>query len=389
MKAIVVGAGVLGTSITYQLAKRGVDVTLLDKGIPGEAASAASFAWLNSNAKEIRAHHHLNVISIAEWALVAREVGNSAWLHRDGHLHVAGTAAEAEKLLARAELLESSGYAAIPVSPQDIPRLDPVIRVRDEYELGIFFPGEGHITVPLLIHDLLAAATGYGAAVRHSTKVAELLRDAESIKGVILEGGERIESDVVVVSAGAGIGGLLETQGVSVRTEGTPGVTVTTSPGTSKLTTVLHLQGLSVRPDTSGRVVVRSSAIDAEINRQTWTLPEPAVRKLFAQLGDGLTDVDPAAVRAERIRIAHRPYPFDGLPVVGSWDARPGLYVAIVPTGVTLGAVTGRLAAEEITTGKVPKLLECFRPNRDIGAPANKFDHFDPDAIEGEPAVSH
>jgi glycine/D-amino acid oxidase-like deaminating enzyme len=389
MKAIVVGAGVLGTSITYQLAKRGVDVTLLDKGIPGEAASAAGFAWLNSNTKDLRPYHQLSVISIAEWALVARELGNSSWLHRDGHLHVAGTAGEAEKLLERAELLESSGYAAVPVTPREIPRLDPVIRVRDDYELGVFFPGEGHITVPLLIHDLLAAATGYGGTVRHSTKVAELLWDAERIRGVILEGGERIESDVVIVSAGAGIGGLLETQGVSVRTKGTPGVTVTTSPGASKLTTVLHLPGLSVRPDTGGRVVVRSAGIDAEINLQTWTLPEPAVRTLFAQLGDGVIDVDPAAVRAERIRIAHRPYPFDGLPVVGFWDGRPGLYVAIVPTGVTLGAVTGRLAAEEITTGKAPKLLEGFRPNRVIGAAANEVAHFDPYAIKGERTLSH
>ena len=375
MKAIVVGAGVLGASITYQLAKRCVDVTLLDMGIPGEAASAASFAWLNSNAKDLRPYHQLSVISIAEWALVARELGDSAWLHRNGHLHVAGTAAQAEKLLARAELLESSGYAAIPIGPREISRLDPVIRVRDEYQMGVFFPGEGHITVPLLIHDLLAAATGYGATVRHSTKVAELLSDAESIKGVILEGGEKIESDVVVVAAGAGIGRLLETQGVTARTEGTPGVTVTTSPGTSKLTTVLHLPELSVRPDTSGRIVVRSSAIDAEINRQTWTLPETAVRKLFERLEDGVSDVDPATIRAERVQIAHRPYSFDGLPVVGFWDGRPGLYVTTVPTGVTLGAVTGRLAAEEITTGKASKLLDGFRPNRVIGSAANEVAH--------------
>lgn len=369
MKAIVVGAGVLGVSITYQLAKRGVDVTLLDKGNPGEAASAASFAWLNSNTKELRPYHHLNVISIAEWAHIARELGDSSWLHRNGHLHVAATPAEAEGLLKRAELLESAGYAAIPVAPQEIPRLDPVVRVRNEYELGVFFPGEGHITVPLLIHDLLAAATGSGATVRASTKVVELLSDNGGVNGVILEHGETIEGDVVVVSAGAGTGALLETQGVTVRTEDTPGVTVTTSPGASKLATLLHLPGLAVRPDASGRVVVRSSAVDAEIDRRTWTLPQPAVRKLFEQLGEGLTDFDPTIVRAERIQIAHRPCPIDGLPVIGFWDGRPGLYVTIVPTGVTLGALTGRLAAEEITTGKAPKLLEGIRTSRAIEPP--------------------
>ena len=363
MKVIVVGAGVLGASITYQLAKRGVAVTVLDQGIPGEGASAASFAWLNSNAKELWPYHHLSVISMAEWSLVARELGSSSWLHRNGHLHVAATAVQAAGLLARAELLESSGYAAIPVAPPEFPRLDPVIRVHENYELGVFFPGEGHVTVPLLIHELLAAATNCGAIVRHSTKVEALLSDEENLTGVILAGGERIEADVVVLSAGAGIGGLLETQGISVRTEGTPGVTVTTSPGTSKLTTVLHVPGLSVRPDTGGRLVLRSSGIDADINSTNWTLPEPAVQTLFAQLGEALTDVEPAGARAERIRIAHRPS-FDGLPAVGFWDGHPGLYVTTVPTGVTLGALTGRLAAEEITSGTAPKLLEGLQPGR-------------------------
>ncbi|BAS18596.1 hypothetical protein AHiyo8_pI69000 (plasmid) [Arthrobacter sp. Hiyo8] len=110
---------------------------------------------------------------------------------------------------------------------------------------------------------------------------------------------------------------------MTVRTEGTPGVTVTTSPGTSKLATLLHLPGLAVRPDASGRVVVRSSAIDAEIDRQTRTLPQPAIRKLFEQLGEGLTDVDPTTVRAERIQIAHRPYPSTDSPSSASGTAAP------------------------------------------------------------------
>ncbi|BAS18595.1 hypothetical protein AHiyo8_pI68990 (plasmid) [Arthrobacter sp. Hiyo8] len=42
--------------------------------------------------------------------------------------------------------------------------------------------------------------------MRASTKVAELLSDTGGVKGVILEDGERIEGDVVVVSAGAGTG---------------------------------------------------------------------------------------------------------------------------------------------------------------------------------------
>ncbi len=384
MKAVVIGAGVLGSSITYQLAKRGVDVTVVDKGLPGDAASAASFAWLNSNTKELRPYHDLNVMSIGEWSAIARELGSQSWLHQTGNVHVVDNAADADALAARVERLNSYGYAAIPLPPRELTRLDPRIRVRDEYELAVFFPGEGHITVPLLIHDLLHAAKSLGATVVHSATVSGFIADGSRLRGVVLENGDRIESDIVVVAAGAGIGGLLATEDIQVQTEGTPGVTVTTSPGTSNVSTMLHLPGLSVRPDTSGRLVVRSSASDGYIDRSTWTLPDHAVRELFEQTAAGVTDVDAATVRAERIQISARPYPFDGLPVVGRWDGIPGLYVTTMHSGVTLGAIVGRLVAEEITTGDEAPLLHGFRPARVAEAAEKKVSHFDPYAIEGE-----
>lgn len=384
MKAIVVGAGVLGSSITYQLAKRGVEVTLIEKGVPGDAASAASFAWLNSNTKELRPYHDLNVMSVSEWNLIARELRSDSWLHRTGNVHVVDSATDATALMDRVERLHSYGYAAVPLSPRELTRLDPAIRVRDEYEFAVFFPSEGHITVPLMIHDLLDAAKSLGATVMHSTTVSDLIADDNRIRGVILENGDRVESDIVVVAAGAGIGGLLSTQGVQVQTEGTPGITVTTAPGTSNVSTMLHLPGLSVRPDTSGRIVVRSSASDEQIDRSTWTLPDAAVHQLFEQTDAGVTDVDPASMRAERIQIAVRPYPFDGLPVVGHWGGLPGLYLTTMHSGVTLGAIVGRLAAEEITSGTEAALLTGFRPSRVQDAAKNDVPYFDPYALEGE-----
>ncbi|MFD2420073.1 NAD(P)/FAD-dependent oxidoreductase [Amycolatopsis pigmentata] len=386
MKAVVIGAGVLGASVAYQLAKRGCDVTVLDKGIPGGAASAASFAWLNSCDKQPRTYHNLNAMSIDEWVVVARELRSSSWLHRDGNVHVANSPVDAEALLARVERLHSCGYAGVAMAPRELPRLDPVIRVRDDYELAAFFPGEGYITVPLLIHDLLGAAKEMGATLRDSTNVTELSTDGQRVTGAVVEGGERVVGDIVVLVAGAGIGALMAGQGVSVQTEGTPGVTVTTSPGASNLTTMLHLPGLSVRPDTGGRLVVRSAESDTHIDRSAWTLPDAEVQRLLEITAAGVTDLDPAQVRGERIQIAARPYPFDGLPVVGHWDGIGGLYVMTMHSGVTQGATMGRLAAEEITTGKASQLLEPFRPTRVIEATAKDVPYFDPYAIEGEKA---
>jgi len=379
VKAIVIGAGVLGTSVTYQLAKRGVDVTLIDKGLPGAAASAASFAWLNANDKgEPPAYHDLNAMSIAEWTVVARELGTSSWLRREGNLHIVDNATDAAALALTVERSRALGYAAVPLPVSGLSALDPVVRVRPEYELGVFFPDEGHITVPVLLHDLLGAAQLLGATVRHSTPVARLLLDKGRVSAVALDSGEELKADIVVLAAGAGIGELLATQGVEARTQGTLGVSVTTSPGASNLSTMLHLPRLSVRPDSDGRIVVRSFAADKQIDTASWTLPDEAVRDLIAQAAEGLTDLDPALVEAERIRIAHRPYPLDGLPVIGEWEGLPGLYVMTMHSGVTLAAITGRLAAEEISNGEKSSLLNEFRPQRLVEAAAAGAVYSDP-----------
>lgn len=384
MKAIVVGAGVLGASVAYQLVKRGTEVTIIDKGVPGDAASSASFAWLNSNNKKLRPYHDLNVMSIGEWSALARELGNPSWLRPVGNIHIADNAVDAVTLQDRVERLQSYGYAAIPLSPKELPRLDSVIRLRDEYEYAVYFPSEGFITIPELIHDLLGAATEMGAIVRHTTNVTDLIHDGDRITGVVLDGQESIKADVVVLAAGSGIGQLLGTQGIDMNTEGTPGVSVITSPGASELSTVAHFPGLSVRPDSGGRLLVRSKSADNQIDLPSWSLPEHAIRELFEQAAERISDFDAARVRGERVQIASRPYPFDGLPVVGFWDGLSGVYVMTMHSGVTMGAIMGRLAAEEITSGEQTTLLEGFRPARAIQAAASGVGHVDPYAIEGE-----
>jgi glycine/D-amino acid oxidase-like deaminating enzyme len=152
---------------------------------------------------------------------------------------------------------------------------------------------------------------------------------------------------------------------------------------------MLHLPGLSVRPDTSGRLVVRSKDIDTFIDPETWAFPDSAVRRLIEQTAEAVTDIDPTAVRGERVQVATRPYPFDGLPVVGEWDGIPGLYVMTMHSGVTMGAIMGRLAAEEIITQERTALLKDFRPARAIAAAAsNTKSSFDPHALEGETATA-
>lgn len=77
LHVVVIGAGVVGSSIAFNLSRRNVHVTVLDADEPGRAASLVSFAWANARDKNPRHYHDLNRRSVDMWYRLAQRVGDS------------------------------------------------------------------------------------------------------------------------------------------------------------------------------------------------------------------------------------------------------------------------------------------------------------------------
>jgi glycine/D-amino acid oxidase-like deaminating enzyme len=61
-RVVIVGAGIMGASIGYHLAKRGAHVTILEQQRPGNGATEKSFAWINATfSKQPRPYYDLNL----------------------------------------------------------------------------------------------------------------------------------------------------------------------------------------------------------------------------------------------------------------------------------------------------------------------------------------
>src|SRR5262245_15475013 len=84
MHVVVVGAGIVGSSVAYECAKAGAKVTVLEAGRVSGATSAVSFAWTNATTKTPRPYFDLNVAGMRAHLELKRDFGSTPWFSQTG-----------------------------------------------------------------------------------------------------------------------------------------------------------------------------------------------------------------------------------------------------------------------------------------------------------------
>ena len=75
-RVVVVGAGIVGSSIAYHLTKMGAEVTVIERDQPAAHASGKSFAWINASyPKKPYSYHHLSRLSLLAYHKLETEIG--------------------------------------------------------------------------------------------------------------------------------------------------------------------------------------------------------------------------------------------------------------------------------------------------------------------------
>ncbi len=364
---VVAGAGIVGANVAYRLALAGARVVVLDAGAPGRGTSARSFAWVNANDKPPLAYHRLNAAGMVAHRRLRDDVladleGDAVdpWLHEQGGLEIAD-AAGAPALLAKAERLRRWGYRVDALDHRAAQALEPHLRL-DDLAAATFCPDEAWVDAPHCVATVLRAAVRHGATVRPQTSLAGFTLDGDRVTGVALEGGETLAAGRVVLAAGRWTDAVGRLAGVDVPLAPTCGLLAVTRPLVAGVSRVVHVPGMNFRPDPSGGVVLQSGATDGTVAADTApdaalpgcaTLLRAVARYLPALAGSGIVEA----------RIGVRPMPADGFTLAGVVASRPGLYLTVTHSGVTLGPLLGELAAAEIG-GDDQSLLAPFRPGR-------------------------
>jgi glycine/D-amino acid oxidase-like deaminating enzyme len=377
MKVVVVGAGVIGTNIAYKLAQAGAQTVLVEAGTPGAGASATSYAWLNSNNVDHPQYHPLRVLGMAAYRHLATELGSGGWLHEIGNLHLAFTSGAAHALEAKVARKQAQGYPAELLSVGEMTRLEPTLgQLPDKPAAVAYYPAEGYVDTTTLIGDLLHAFRELGGT-RVRVRANKLLRDASGHVTGVSTGDGDITADKVVVCTGSDTG-LLRSAGVQLSLRGKVGASVITRPLPVRLCTLIHFPNLSVRPDGNGRIVIRSKDVDERVDTAMMTLDEASVCELAGR-ARSLLGLDGFDIGVEEVRVAFRPRPPDGFPIVGPVPGVPGAYLVCTHSGVTVGAIVGRLAARELLAGTDEPLLAAFRADRAITSAEDDFEAESPE----------
>lgn len=364
-KVVVVGAGVVGVSIAEALARKGAEVTVLERGAAGSGTSSTSYAWINSNNKKPDSYYELNLAGVRAHRELAPD--GAEWVVWGGHVEMASDQGHVAELRARLERLDALGYPVEQLDPEaDADSLGDV-RIPEGVELVVRFPEEGHCYPALYIAEFLSRARAAGVLFRDGQEVAGF---KETSDGVLVElaDGTALEADEVVVAAGRFTGQVAALAGVTVPMatyqhpgDVTVGYLATTEPIPARVTSLVTSPWLNVRPAGGGRLMLQALDLDLTASPESPVGTDSEVGESFLRRLAEVVD-NSGDARLSKIDVGQRVMPADGLTIVGR-SHHPWLYLVATHSGVTLAPFLGEAVSEEVL-GRDPPLLTDFRPDR-------------------------
>ncbi len=379
LRVAVVGAGIVGVSTAWFLARAGVDVRIVEAHAPVAAATGAADGAVSVASKRPGPMMQAALAGIRLYRELAESgVLDGLYLTRSTFL-VAADRAEATVLEGHAAALASVGVTVDPISAARLPIVAPALS--DRARAAIEVRGEGHAIGYDIVRRLVH--TG-GLRIDRDRRVTGLRRAPSTgrLLGLDTDRGP-VDADVVVIAAGGGSaallglgdvlrprrGQLLVTERAPALARGLPGAIMSARYLLSKASATggppvsPRGYGLVIDPLRTGQFLVGGTREnDAE-------RPVADLEAIAHVLADAVALVPGLAdVRLLRSFAGLRTAVVDGLPLVGpvgSGDVR--VATGFEGDGICLGPLMGRATADAILGRPSEIDLAPFDPARFTG----------------------
>lgn len=194
----IVGGGINGCSIAFNLAKAGLQVTLVEREFIASGPTGRSSAIIRQHySNEVTARMALRSWQI--WQNFGDVVGGEAGFEQTGFLLGAGEES-IEELKANIALQQVVGIDARFVTPAEIKELEPAASV-DGLAGAAYEPGSGFADPALASSAFAKRAKELGATIMLNTRATALKAEGGRITGLVTDKGE-LDTGVVVIAAG-------------------------------------------------------------------------------------------------------------------------------------------------------------------------------------------
>jgi len=380
---IIVGGGLIGSSIAFELSSEKLRVAVLDRQEPGREASWAAAGMLapGTDSPETSALVPLGIESrrlYPEFIAAIEQASNKPTdFTRNGTFELfRGPQAETQRDTMVAEF-RRVGLAAEAISPDEARKHEPSIA--SHIAAVAWLPDEATVDPRLLVESVLAAARQSGAEIRANCAVDALLYEGKACVGVIA-GGQKLAANQVIIAAGSFCGtiadGTIANAGAARETgphsqqhprlqEYAPvypvrGQMLALRSRSVQLKKVLRSEYGYLVPRRDGRIIAGSTLEDAGFVKQ---VTPQGVRQIL----DAALELAPALADAKIVEdwSGLRPGTPDQLPIIGPTDiAGLSLATGHYRNGILLAPATAKIMRDWIVTGKSNFNAESFSPLR-------------------------
>jgi glycine oxidase len=361
----IIGAGVAGCAVAYELASRGARVRVVDPRGPGRGATRASAGML---APHIEGHipqlHALGVRSLALYdGFIDRlrsETDQPIEYERTGTLQVAGDERAAERLRGESARLSASGVANTLLSAREVRSAEHGLGGSGTANIaaGLLIPDHGYIVVSAFVDALVAGAERHGArfTVDRATGVHG---DASGAQVTTMAG--TIDSDAVVIAAGSWTPELAGTGTWPPPVKPIRGQLLHLRTSNRVASRVLWGSHCYLVPWRNGSVLVGATSEDVGFHE--WATAG-GVQDLVTAATALIPELRGATF--EEVRVGLRPMTPDELPIIGRSSSSPQVFYATghFRNGVLLAPLTAMLVGDALIDNRSAPELDATRPSR-------------------------
>ena len=195
---VIIGGGVMGCAIAYNLAREGLKPVVIEKSDIGGEASGANGGGVRQSARNLK-EMPLAIESIQIYGQLHEELGMDLEYTREGNLRLCTSEEELETMRASVENQKAANLDLEMLDRKQVLDINP--HIGDKVLGASFCPTDGHVNPFLVTYAFFQKAKSLGARFFTDEKVKDIRLQKNKVSAVITDK-QTFETDLVINAAG-------------------------------------------------------------------------------------------------------------------------------------------------------------------------------------------